>query len=476
LAVSSVQAKSLVLDKATPVYFIGVGGIGMSGLARVLLEEGFSVSGSDAKENQYTRMLRELGGQIYIGHDEKNVPPQAVVILSTAIQEDNPEIQRARQLGLGLYHRSDLLREILKRYPVAIGLTGTHGKTTMTGMTGMVLETGGLDPTIIAGGKILELKTNAKTGKSQYAVAELDESDGTVVQYQPKISVIANLELDHPDHFQDGLKEIIQMFDQYLSVLSHENTVLFNMDCPVTRQLYETHHSHLDGIQVYPGSEPENSDAYWFQNVTLHAEGGYQGDLYEGQTCLGTLWLQIPGRHNLTNAMFAAIIGHRLGIAFEDIRKAIENFSGMGRRFERLGTVQGARIIDDYAHHPTEVAATLKGGQEFNRYGGGRVIAVFQPHRYQRLKALWDEFSQAFDDADEVIVVDVYSAGEAPIEGIDSRHFVEALHHHAKDYWPSSDWTLVLARLKTILTPGDLVITMGAGDITQLGRTLVAES
>jgi UDP-N-acetylmuramate--alanine ligase len=174
--------------------------------------------------------------------------------------------------------------------------------------------------------------------------------------------------------------------------------------------------------------------------------------------------------------MFAAIIGHRLGVAFEDIRRAIENFSGMGRRFERLGTVQGARIIDDYAHHPTEVSATLKGAQEFNRYGGGRVIAVFQPHRYQRLKALWDEFTQAFEDADEVIVVDVYSAGEAPIEGINSRQFVEALHHHAKDYWPSTDWNLVLARLKTILTPGDLLITMGAGDITQLGRTLVAQS
>ncbi len=305
----------------------------------------------------------------------------------------------------------------------------------------------------------------------------MDESDGTVTQYQPQISVIANLELDHPDHYQDGLEAIIRTFREYLEALGPENTVLFNMDCPVTRSLWEQYGRRVKGLRVYTESVPEypESDSYTLQNVVLHLEGGYQADVFQGGDCIGSLWLQAPGRHNLSNALFSSVIGHRLGVSFDVIRRTLENFTGMGRRFEHVGTYNGARLVDDYAHHPTEVRATLKAAREFNRYKG-RVIAVFQPHRYQRLQALWNDFLESFEDADEVIVVDVYGAGEAPVEGVNSAAFVAALGHPAAEYWPSTDWSLVQARLKTILTPDDMLITLGAGDITQVGRTLAGEA
>jgi UDP-N-acetylmuramate--alanine ligase len=466
----------LVLEKTRPVHFIGVGGVGMSALAKILLEQGYPVSGSDAKESAYLTMLRDRGGKVYAQHEASQVPQGAIVVTSSAIDTENPEVKQAQELGLPLYHRSDMLREILKLHETAIGLTGTHGKTTMTGMTGVVLEAGGLDPTIIAGGKIPQLNTNAKAGKDlKYAVAELDESDGTVVQYQPAISVIANLELDHPDHYQDGLEAIRQTFREYLGALGRDNTVLFNMDCPETKALYREFAGRIEALKLYADSVPEEPDgqSYYCQNVVLHPEGGYQGDFHNGYDWLGTLWLQVPGRHNLGNAMFAAAIGHRLGVPFDTIRRALEDFKGMGRRFEQLGKYNGARVVDDYAHHPTEVKATLKAAREFNLHRG-RVIAMFQPHRYQRLQSLWDEFLEAFEDADEVIVTDVYAAGESPVEGVDSKHFVDRMDHPAAEYWPTGDWDLVVARLKTMLTPDDLFITLGAGDITQVGRMLVS--
>ncbi len=465
----------LVLDKNKPIHFIGVGGVGMSALAKILLRHGFQVSGSDAKESSYLQMLRDLGGTVYATHDASHVPQNAIIITSTAIPKINPEVQAAQSQGLPLYHRSDLLREVLKGYQTAIGITGTHGKTTITGMTGLVLEEGGLDPTIIAGGKIPKFNSNALAGENwQYAVAELDESDGTVVQYHPAISVIANLELDHPDHYQDGLEAIKQTFRTYLEGLTKESTVLFNMCCPVTAELYSQFSHRVAALKVYTGLEPETKDenTYWLQNRLLHLEGGYQGDLYQGETCLGTLWLQLPGRHNLWNAMYAAIIGHRLGVPFDKIRRSLENFTGMGRRFEKLGLLNGARLIDDYAHHPTEIQATLKAAREYNRYKG-RVIALFQPHRYQRFQALWSDFLTSFEDADEVLVLDIYSAGESPIEGVTASRFVSEMDHPAAEYWPSTNWDLVVARLKTMLTPDDLLITLGAGDVTQVGRRLV---
>jgi UDP-N-acetylmuramate--alanine ligase len=466
----------LNLVKSRPVHFIGIGGIGMSALAKVLLAQGFTVSGSDVKENAYLNPLRDLGATIHTPHAAEQVPPDAIVIASSAIHSGNLEIISAQQHDLQIYHRSDLLREILKRFKVSIGLSGSHGKTTLTGMTGLVLEAGELDPTIIAGGKIPQLGTNAKTGADlHYAVAELDESDGTIVQYSPTLSVLANLELDHPDHYQGGIETLMATFHHYLEGLSRDQAVLFNMDCPNTHRLYRDFAHRVEALKVYTESVPDALDAqsYTLQNVFLHLEGGYQGDVFCGYEQIGSLWLQVPGRHNLSNALFAAIIGHRLGISFDVIRRSLENFTGMGRRFEKLGVYNGARIIDDYAHHPTEVLATLKAAREFNQHKG-RVIAVFQPHRYSRFQTFWNDFLTAFEDADEVIVLDIYGSGESPMDGISAKAFVKAMNHPSVEYWPSADWDLVQARLKTMLTPGDLLITLGAGDVTQVGRTLVA--
>lgn len=467
----------LQLELDRPVHLIAAGGVGMSALGLSLAKQGFQVSGSDASESPYLDKLAAAGAQTYVGHQASHVPKNAIVVASSAIDSDNPEIQQAITYGLPIFHRSDLLREILKRFEVSIGLTGTHGKTTLTGMAGMILEEGGLDPTILAGGKVPKLGTNAKVGENtKYVVAELDESDGTVTQYCPEYSVIANLELDHPDHFQGGLADVIRTFETYLEQLSPTQTVLFNMDCPNTRELYYAFRNRLKAVPVYTESVPTvpEEGAYWLDNVLVHLEGGYQGDVYYAGECIGQLWLQVPGRHNLSNALLSSIIGYRLGISFDSIRRTLENFTGMGRRFERLGVVNGARIIDDYAHHPTEVQATLRAAREYNRYKG-RVIAMFQPHRYGRLQTLWDEFAASFEDADEVIVVDVYAAGEAPIEGVSGQLFANAMTHAGCEYWPSADWDLVAARVKSILTPGDLFITMGAGDVTVLGRKLVAQ-
>lgn len=471
------STEKLVLSPERPVHFIGVGGIGMSALAKVLLQSGFTVSGSDARENDYLAMLRDLGATVFIGHDAGHVPQNAIVVASSAIDAGNPEAQEAQSRGLTIFHRSDVLRELLHRHEISIGLTGTHGKTSMTGMTGLVLEQGGLDPTIIAGGKIPGLGTNAKGGKDlRYAVAELDESDGTVVQYHPAISVIANLELDHPDHYRDGLNDLKETFCTYLDGLNREHTVLFNLDCPTTRALYAQYRHRVNALAVYPDEPPmpesREPEAYWVGNLTLHAEGGYQADVFEGDLQIGSLWLQVPGRHNVANALFAAIIGYRLGVPFDSIRRTLENFTGMGRRFEILGKVNGARIVDDYAHHPTEVSATLRAAQEFNQ-GKGRVIAMFQPHRYSRLQAFWDDFAAAFADADEVILLDVYGAGETPMPNVSAQALAEAMDHPAVEYWPTMDSELIEARLRAMLTPDDLLLTMGAGDITRIGRHLV---
>jgi UDP-N-acetylmuramate--alanine ligase len=468
--VISTQATAASLNREQPIHFIGAGGVGMSALALILLAQGFHVSGSDREASPYLQKMKASGATVYIGHQAQQLPETALVIASTAIDENNPELLEARKRQLNVLHRSDLLQLVLRQFEKSIGLTGTHGKTSMTGMTGLIFEAAGLDPAIIAGGKIPGLNTNAKISqKRDWVVAELDESDGTVVKYQPTYSVIANLELDHPDHYQNGIDSVLETFAAYLQKLPAEAVVLLNQNCPNTRKLVGLGAAQVIG--VYPDEPPNHPQGYWLEDVQLNEEGGYQATVKLSTESLGTIWLQVPGRYNLANALFSAALAHQCGISFDVIRRTLENFTGMGRRFERLGQYKEAWIVDDYAHHPSEVKVTLKAAQDLQP--AGRVIALFQPHRYQRLASLWDDFLSAFEDADEVIVVDVFAAGDQPIEGVNSETFVRALQHPAAEYWPSPHWDLVLARLKTLLTPGDMLITLGAGDITQVGRLLV---
>ncbi len=482
----STASKPLDLSKETPIHFVGIGGIGMSGLAKILLELGFQVSGSDARDCTMLNELHKLGAQTFVGHQAGNVPNASQVVLSSAISEENPEYQAAQEKAVGLFHRSDLLKTIFqgdyftKRglHTRSVGISGTHGKTSITGMCGVAFQGAGLNPTIVAGGLLPGLGTNAILGpESDLIVAELDESDGTIVQYTPTHSVIANLELDHADHYGDGLQEIVSTFETYLKNLSEGSTVLFNATCPVTKKLADEAPAHIKPVLIAPGDvfdAEEKRLTYWLKNVRMYHRGCYQGYVYKRNRMLGELNLTVPGRHNLFNALAAIALGDLLGADFDEMAQALRGFSGMGRRFERIGHLNGAWVIDDYAHHPTEVEATLKAARESLHGSQGRVIALFQPHRYTRLQALWTPFLNCFKEADEVWISDVYPASEKPIAGIEGDQFVEALKKAYPDqkigYAPKADWPQLKTDLKDRAGGQDIILSMGAGDVTQLFR------
>lgn len=471
--------KPLRLDKSVPVHFVGVGGIGMSGLAKILVESGFAVSGSDVAENAVTRSLKEAGAAVHQGHDASHVPPEAQLIVSTSINAANPEIQIAQSRGQEIHHRSSLLREVMQGaemgHETTVGITGTHGKTTITGMTGLALRAAELDPTVVVGGKMPGLETNAVLGADrQLAVAELDESDGTLVQYQPTLSVIANLELDHADHYTDGLAGVIQTFRQYLSALKPGSKVFYNVSDPNTKVLLGENPSHVEPIllaagDIFTGEEPQTT--YWLKNARQYGHGCYQGYVYRNKRMLGELNVSVPGRHNLFNALCAVAVGDQLEADFDQMAEAIQAFTGMGRRFEKVGSLNNALLVDDYAHHPTEVQATLKAAKEAVAGTPGRVIAVFQPHRYTRLQALWDDFTRCFEEADVLLLTDVYSAHEELIPGVDSEKLAAATGHPDVRYVPlTPDFDQLRAELQGEMRPGDIVLSMGAGNITHLLR------
>lgn len=471
--------KPLSLNKAQPVHFIGVGGVGMSGLAKILAESGFSVSGSDVAENAYTQEVAAAGGKVYKGHAAEQVPDNAILIVSSSIDRKNPEIAIALERGQEIHHRSGLLREVLQGnllgHQETIGITGTHGKTSITGMTGLALHVAGLDPTIVVGGKMPILKTNAIYGQSKkYAVAELDESDGTILQYQPTLSVVANLELDHADHYTDGLQGVLNTFRKYLDALKPGSKVFYNVSCPNTKLLLDENPAHVEAILLAPGdvfTGNETQITYWLKNARVYNKGCYQAYVYRNKTLLGELNLSVPGKHNIFNALCAVAVGDQLGADFSKLTEAITTFTGMGRRFEKVGELNHALLVDDYAHHPSEVIATLKAAKESIAGTQGRVIAIFQPHRYSRLQALWDDFCTCFNDADVVFLTDVYAAHEPVIEGMTADRFAEAVKHPNVRYVPlDAEFSALRNALKETIRPGDIVLSMGAGNITGLLR------
>jgi UDP-N-acetylmuramate--alanine ligase len=476
----------------------------MSGLARLLLAAGPTVSGpvsgSDAKASDQTEALARLGARIAIGHRAENVPSsEATVILSTAIAAENPERLAAQQLGCPLWHRSELLRYVL-HHPVfghqhTVGVTGSHGKTTLTGMIGAGLQ--GLAavqpewmPTIVAGGLLPGGQTNAclgalsADGKRRVAVAELDESDRSLPGYQPSISVITNLELDHPDHYPGGLEDLLGVMTQYVQGLPPQAHLVLSADCPVTRQ-WLARHPAPPGVSLHwLCEETEGSLAglpgrgVVVEQIQPAPSGGYQGRVRRvgSDTSLAHLCLSVPGRHNVRNAAMAVMVADLLGVDTRAFENALNAFSGMGRRFEQVGARNGAIFIDDYGHHPTEVSATLEAARTYMLARAGdtdrmpALTVVFQPHRYSRLMTFWDAFTGAFSAADHVYITDVYGAGEAPLPGVDAERLVQALKHPQARYLPKAAWASFPDTLHTHLQPGDLVMSMGAGDVTQLFR------
>ncbi len=443
-------------------YFIAIGGVGMSGLAKYLLENGCDVAGSDICDSKYVDKLRKLGAVVHIGHNAENVPEDAVVVASTAIREDNPEIIRAKELGLKIYHRSDVLAEISRWGKFFLGFSGTHGKTTTSGLCSYVLEKAGYKPSFVVGGIIPELGVNAQSTDGKYFVAELDESDGTIVKYKPNICVVNNLEADHLDFYKDGLKSILSTFEKFISNMDENSVLLINNDCKGASSL-KSHKSMTFAI--------ESEADYMAKNIE-YTPDFTDFDIYYKGAFLTDLRIILRGKHNVYNALSVLASLHQAGVDINKVKEHFASFSGMGRRFQKVGEFNGITLYDDYAHHPTEIKATLSstaGMKDKN------IIAVFQPHRYTRLKNLWNEFLNAFDGVNKVVVTDVYAASEDAIEGINSERFTKDLA--AKLDIPceyiSGSMKEVAKKLLPQLKPDDVVIGLGAGTITNLGKELL---
>ncbi len=453
-------------------HFIAIGGVGMSGLAKYLLQNGYEVSGSDINDSKYVKNVRDLGAKVYIGHSEDNVPDDCIVIASTAIREYNPEIQKAKRLGLPIWHRSDLLAEISRQEQYFIGFSGTHGKTTTSGLSSYVLEKAGLKPSYVVGGIIPEIHTNANCTHEKYFIAELDESDGTIVKYSPNLVVVNNLEPDHLDFYINGLESILETFETFISNMRENGIILANTDNEGVKRLvkYFSVHELAHNAKFVTFSIGGNTD-YCAKNIRYETEFT-TFDIYYKDEFQTTLKISLKGVHNVYNSLSVWASLHIAGVDMTLVNPHFETFTGMGRRFEKVGEFNGIEIYDDYAHHPTEIKATLSCSKSFR---GKCIKAVFQPHRYSRLQNLWNEFMEAFDGIDELIVTDVYAACENEIVGVNSEAFVNEFREKSDIpcKYIAGDIPTVAKTLIHELKPNDIVIGLGAGTITKLGSELM---
>ncbi|OMG49538.1 UDP-N-acetylmuramate--L-alanine ligase [Paenibacillus macerans] len=444
------------------VHFIGIGGYGMSAIARVMLEMGYTVTGSDVAAQELTEKLAAKGAKIYIGHTAEQVHGADLVVYSTALPQDNVERVEAQEQGIPILHRSQMLARLLNERS-GIAVAGTHGKTTTSSMIALVMESCGADPTYIIGGELMDVGTNAKAGQGKFVVAEADESDGSFLQYHPWIGVVTNIEADHLENYGGDFGRLKEAYVQFLNQIKPGGRAVV---CGDDRNVQELMPSLSCGMITY-GIETDCD--YSAHDIEL-GDRCVTFKMRRGSEELGTVELSVPGRHNAYNAMATIIVCLEAGIPFADITEALQKFHGAKRRFQVLGEMDGILIIDDYAHHPTEIQATIAAAKAT----GKRIIAVFQPQRYTRTFFLLDAFSRAFGDADEVIITDIYSpAGEKQIEGVHSAKLVELIKENSNSgarYLPTKQD--VLEDLQGRLQPGDLVLTMGAGDIYKVGYEL----
>ena len=432
----------------------------MSGLAKYLLQEGYIVSGSDINDSKYIDEIRNLGAKVYIGHDKTNVPNDCIVVASTAIRENNPEIQRAKELGLKILHRSDILKSLSERSKCFIGYAGTHGKTTTSGLAAYVTDKAELNPSYIVGGILPDIHTNANYKSDNYFIAELDESDGTIVKYNPDILVINNLEADHLDFYKNGLSSLVETFEKLLSKLDKNQKILINNDNEGNK-LLKSNSFITFGL---------HKADYTAKNIQYSPKGS-EFDVYYKDKLLTSLKIKLLGEHNVLNALGVLASLNEANIDLNKILQHFATFSGMGRRLQHVGNVKGAVIYDDYAHHPTEIKATLSA---LSKFKDKNIIAVFQPHRFTRLKSLWNDFKDSFEYASEVIVTDVYAASEDKIEGITGENFAKDLLKESKKcQYISGSVEEVAKAIYPQLTKNDIVVGLGAGTITNLGKSLI---
>ena len=448
--------------KYNNIHLIGIGGISMSGIAKMLLNKGFKVSGSDINKSDLLLELEEMGAQIFNDHSKDNVTGADLVVVSSAIPEKNVELQYARKLGIKIYKRAEMIAELMKNKK-GIAISGTHGKTTTTAMISLVLKKAEFDPAILLGGKLDLLQGNACTGHGDYFITEADESDGSLLYLNPEISVITNIELDHHDYYENT-EQVISIFEEFCSKTINKGFCLLNADNANIQQLINRFSE--EKISTFGLKKGELQAT----NITLLPFGSLFTVNYQGKD-LGEINLQVPGYHNIKNALACIGTCLHLNVNFVEIKTYLEEFRGVKRRFEKKGLIEDVLIIDDYAHHPTEIKETLKAAKNT---GYERIVAIFQPHRFTRTKHLLKDFSRSFAQVDYLIVTPIYGAGETPIKGVSSQKLVDLIKENTiiKVKYVEN-FTGILSHLNKIVKSRDLILTLGAGDIYKVGEEFI---
>jgi UDP-N-acetylmuramate--alanine ligase len=453
-----------MFSKIQKLHFVGIGGIGMSGIAELLLNLGYCVSGSDTKQSAITERLGTLGGIIFIGHRPENVGNANVVVISSAVRPDNVEVLEAKSKQIPVIPRAEMLAELM-RLKYGIAIAGAHGKTSTTSMAATVLVRGGFDPTVVIGGRLNAFGSNAKLGKGDFLVAEADESDGSFLKLSPTIAVVTNIDREHLDHYAN-LEEIQSAFITFINKVPFYGVAILCLDNPNIRAIIPRIERRVITYGTDNHADLRASEVE-YRDFGASYQAHYRGNF------LGTIHLQVPGQHSVLNSLAAVAVGMELEIPFANTAEALKDFQNADRRFQIKGKIKNILVVDDYGHHPTEIIATLSAARQACRR---RIVAAFQPHRYTRTQALREEFAAAFSQADTVVVVPIYPAGEEPIPGVSGEmlaNLIKKSGHHEVAYAP--DFKSALALLKEKLRANDMLITLGAGDIWKLGEQLLAD-
>ncbi len=451
-------AADFMRRKVRRIHFVGIGGIGMSGIAEVLLNLGYTVTGSDLGATETTERLARLGATVFQGHDARNLQETDVVVTSTAVRPDNPEVVEAHRRNIPVIPRAEMLAELLKM-KFSIAVSGSHGKTTTTSMIATMLAHGGVDPTMVIGGKLASIGSNARLGGGDVVVAEADESDGSFLKLHPVISVITNIDREHLDHYLD-IEDIKQAFLQFANGVPFYGATVLCLDDPHVKEI-------LPDVKrrtlTYGLSRPAD---YRAERISFSG-GSSRFSVYFRDNLLGSVTLKVPGLFNVYNALAAVAVGAELDLPFTAIREGLKRFTGVQRRLEVKGVAHGVTVVDDYGHHPTEIRETLAAARQVWK---NRLIVVFQPHRYTRTRALFREFTTAFPNADVLILTDIYAASEDPIPGVSSRALAGAIRETGQtDVTYLADFDAIVDHLIRIAKPSDVILTQGAGSVWKIG-------
>jgi UDP-N-acetylmuramate--alanine ligase len=451
-----------MFKKIQKIHFVGIGGVGMSGIAEVLLNQGYAVSGSDLKFSPVTDRLTRLGARIFEGHSPDHLEAVDVVVISSAVKPTNPEVMAAHQRQIPIIPRAEMLAELM-RLKYGITIAGTHGKTTTTSMVAVVLQHAGMDPTVVVGGRLNALGSNAKLGAGDFMVVEADESDRSFLLLSPTLAIVTNIDEDHMESYA-GLEDLKEVFVSFVNKVPFYGAVILCLDEPNLQSIIPKIKRRIVSYG-FSGQADLNIANPTYNGFQSRYQLRYRSEL------LGDFCLNIPGRHNVLNATAAVAVGLDLGVEIEVLQTALESFSGPDRRFQVKGKTNGITVIDDYAHHPTEIKAALEAARQL---GDHRLVVIFQPHRYSRTQYCFEELARSFYQADVLVIPDIYAAGEDPLEGVDSQRLVEAIKSYGhKNARYVGDFSEIGQTLAPELKPGDVVITMGAGNVWKVGEELL---